>query len=83
MELTPSILDASDLDVPPGVLTFRVERPPAHGTLIRAPHGEVGAERLQKSLPVPSFTLQELRQGETGFKTINHGESLCLLFLFP
>ncbi|XP_015232054.1 PREDICTED: FRAS1-related extracellular matrix protein 1-like [Cyprinodon variegatus] len=63
MELTPSILDASDLDVPPGILTFKVERPPAHGTLIRAPHGEVGAERLQKSLPVPSFTLQELREG--------------------
>ncbi|KAM4575435.1 FRAS1-related extracellular matrix protein 1b [Fundulus diaphanus] len=57
MELTPSILDASDLDAPPDLLTFRVERPPAHGSLLRAASGE------QRSLPVSSFTLQELRQG--------------------
>ncbi|MEQ2274252.1 hypothetical protein XENORESO_017217, partial [Xenotaenia resolanae] len=62
-DLTPSILDASDLDHPPDLLTFRVERPPAHGILVHAPYREVGAELLQRSHGVSSFTLQELRQG--------------------
>uniref|UniRef100_A0A4W6CZ81 Fras1 related extracellular matrix 1b n=1 Tax=Lates calcarifer TaxID=8187 RepID=A0A4W6CZ81_LATCA len=35
-ELTPSILDALDLDAPPDLLTFTVVRPPAHGRLINA-----------------------------------------------
>ncbi|XP_065812340.1 LOW QUALITY PROTEIN: FRAS1-related extracellular matrix protein 1b [Labrus bergylta] len=69
-ELTPSILNAFDLDAPPDILTFTVERPPAHGSLINAIYGaemsryeETGADLLQRSLPVTSFTLQELRQG--------------------
>ncbi|KAM4548346.1 FRAS1-related extracellular matrix protein 1b isoform 2-T4 [Odontesthes bonariensis] len=69
-ELTPSILDALDLDAPPDLLTFTVERPPAHGKLINGIYGadvrryeEMGAELLRTSLQVSSFTLQELRQG--------------------
>lgn len=65
-ELTPPILDASDLDAPPDLLTFRVDRPPRHGRLIYAPGGEGGPESLQRSLQVSSFTLQDLRQGERG-----------------
>lgn len=71
-ELTPSILDGFDLDAPPNVLTFTVVQPPAHGRLINGIYGtdtsrykEMGASVLQRSLPVTSFTLQELRQGET------------------
>ncbi|KAG7514301.1 FRAS1-related extracellular matrix protein 1-like [Solea senegalensis] len=69
-ELTPSILDGVDLDAPPDLLTFTVVQPPAHGHLINGIYGaemsrynEMGAELLQRSLPVTSFTLQELRQG--------------------
>uniref|UniRef100_A0A4W6CZB6 Fras1 related extracellular matrix 1b n=1 Tax=Lates calcarifer TaxID=8187 RepID=A0A4W6CZB6_LATCA len=69
-ELTPSILDALDLDAPPDLLTFTVVRPPAHGRLINAIYDAdlsryraMGAELLQRSLPVTSFTLQELRSG--------------------
>ncbi|KAM4738568.1 LOW QUALITY PROTEIN: FRAS1-related extracellular matrix protein 1b [Anableps anableps] len=62
-ELTPSVLDASDLDAPPDLLTFRVERPPGHGRLVRAPPVGAGAEPLQRSPQVSSFTLQDLRQG--------------------
>ena len=72
-ELTPSILDGFDLDAPLDLLTFTVERPPAHGKLINGIYGanirryeEMGAELLQRSLHVSSFTLQELRQGEKG-----------------
>lgn len=72
-ELTPSILDALDLDAPPDLLTFTVVRPPAHGRLINAIYDAdlsryraMGAELLQRSLPVTSFTLQELRSGERG-----------------
>lgn len=70
-ELTPSVLNCFDLDAPPDVLTFTLLRPPAHGNLINGIYGaemsrykEMGAELLQRSLPVTSFTLQELRQGE-------------------
>ena len=70
-ELTPSILNGLDLDTPPGLLTFTVVRPPDHGHLINGIYGsemsrykEMGADLLQRSLPVTSFTLQELRQGE-------------------
>lgn len=71
-ELTPSILNGFDLDAPLDVLTFTVVRQPAHGSLINGIYGtemsrykEMGAELLQRSLPVTSFTLQELRQGES------------------
>ncbi|KAM8875399.1 FRAS1-related extracellular matrix protein 1b [Spinachia spinachia] len=69
-ELTPSILDGFDLDAPPDILTFTVVEPPAHGSLINGIYGievnrykEMGPDLLQRSLPVNSFTLQELRQG--------------------
>uniref|UniRef100_I3JAE1 Fras1 related extracellular matrix 1b n=1 Tax=Oreochromis niloticus TaxID=8128 RepID=I3JAE1_ORENI len=63
-ELIPSILDGFDLDAPPDLLTFTVVQPPAHGSLINSIHGtEVGADLLHRSLPVTSFTLQELRRG--------------------
>uniref|UniRef100_A0A3B5APF7 FRAS1-related extracellular matrix protein 1-like n=1 Tax=Stegastes partitus TaxID=144197 RepID=A0A3B5APF7_9TELE len=68
-ELTRSILDGSDLDAPPDLLTFTLQRPPAHGFLINAIYGsnlsryqEMGAELLQRSLLISSFTLQELQQ---------------------
>lgn len=71
-ELTPSILDGSDLDVPSDLLTFTVEKPPAHGRLINGIHGaelsrskKTGTEQLQSNLHITSFTLQELKQGET------------------
>uniref|UniRef100_A0A3Q1IU48 C-type lectin domain-containing protein n=1 Tax=Anabas testudineus TaxID=64144 RepID=A0A3Q1IU48_ANATE len=69
-ELTPAILNGLDLDTPPDLLTFTVVQPPAHGSLINGIYGtemsrykEMGAELLQRSLAVTSFTLQELRQG--------------------
>ncbi|XP_034035201.1 FRAS1-related extracellular matrix protein 1b [Thalassophryne amazonica] len=69
-ELTSSILDGLDLDAPPDILTFTVVEPPHHGALINAVYGtdvsryqEMGVAFLQRSLPVGSFTLQELRQG--------------------
>ncbi|XP_035863594.1 FRAS1-related extracellular matrix protein 1b [Sander lucioperca] len=69
-ELTPSVLNCFDLDAPPDVLTFTLVQPPAHGRLINGIYGtelsrytEMGAELLQRSLLVTSFTLQELRQG--------------------
>ncbi|XP_041862088.1 FRAS1-related extracellular matrix protein 1b isoform X2 [Melanotaenia boesemani] len=69
-ELTPPILDGFDLDAPPDLLTFMVEHPPAHGSLLNGIYGtdvrhyeEMGAKLLQRSLHVSSFTLQELRQG--------------------
>ncbi|XP_062419236.1 FRAS1-related extracellular matrix protein 1b [Pungitius pungitius] len=69
-ELTPSILGGFDLDAPPDILTFTVVQPPAHGSLINGIYGtemgrykEMSPELLQRSLPVTSFTLQELRQG--------------------
>ncbi|XP_063746795.1 FRAS1-related extracellular matrix protein 1b [Eleginops maclovinus] len=69
-ELTPSILNGFDLDGPLDTLTFTVVQPPAHGSLINGIHGtetsrykDMGVELLQKSLPITSFTLQELHQG--------------------
>lgn len=69
-ELIPSILDGFDLDAPPDLLTFTVVRPPAHGSLINSIHGtEAVADLLHRSLPVTSFTLQELRRGEAVTQT--------------
>ncbi|XP_068174802.1 FRAS1-related extracellular matrix protein 1b [Antennarius striatus] len=70
-ELTPSMLNGFDLDVPEDVLTFTVVMPPAHGSLISGVYGtdvsryrEVGgALHGGRSLLVTSFTLQELHQG--------------------
>ncbi|XP_076010666.1 FRAS1-related extracellular matrix protein 1b isoform X2 [Genypterus blacodes] len=69
-ELTPFILNAFDLDAPPDILTFTVVETPAHGSLINGVYGvdtgrykEMGAELLEQSLHVHSFTLQELQQG--------------------
>nr|XP_020464816.1 FRAS1-related extracellular matrix protein 1-like [Monopterus albus] len=69
-ELTPSILNGLDLDAPPDLLTFSVVQPPAHGSLINGIYGvemsrykEMGTELLQRSLPITSFSLEELRQG--------------------
>lgn len=68
MELTPSILDASDLDAPPDLLTFTLESPLAHGRLIKGGdtnhYALMGAE-VQRNLQVQSFTLQDLRTGGT------------------
>lgn len=69
-ELTPSLLNARDLDVPPDVLTFTVLEPPSHGSLVKTGgtamwrHGGKGAELPQRSLIASSFSLQELQQGE-------------------
>ncbi|KAI4829093.1 hypothetical protein KUCAC02_023155 [Chaenocephalus aceratus] len=70
-ELTPSILNGFDLDSPLDTLTFTVVQPPAHGSLIngiysleKSRYSDTGAELLQRSLPITSFTLQELQQGE-------------------
>ncbi|CAB1450533.1 unnamed protein product [Pleuronectes platessa] len=69
-ELTPSILSGLDLDAPQDVLSFTVVQPPAHGRLINGIYGaemsrykETGADLLQRSPPLTSFTLEELRQG--------------------
>ncbi|CAJ1059620.1 FRAS1-related extracellular matrix protein 1b [Xyrichtys novacula] len=85
-ELTPSILDGFDLDAPPDTLTFTVLRPPAHGRLISGIYGNqmMAADLLQRSLPVTSFTLQELRQGlkvtyvHDGTETLKDAVSLQL-----
>ncbi|XP_047442063.1 FRAS1-related extracellular matrix protein 1b [Mugil cephalus] len=69
-ELSPSLLDAFDLDAPPDVLTFTVRRAPSHGRLLNGVYGTerrryqgTGAHLLLESLLITSFTLQELRQG--------------------
>ncbi|XP_068447643.1 FRAS1-related extracellular matrix protein 1b isoform X2 [Clinocottus analis] len=56
-ELTPSLLNSFDLDAPPDILTFTLVQPSTHGSLINGIYG------TEMSLPVTSFTLQELRQG--------------------
>lgn len=69
--LTSSVLSATDLDAPADLLTFTVVTPPAHGRLVRIGQGGQGVEVSQRRshllplpLPVTSFTLQELQQGE-------------------
>ncbi|KAM3876288.1 FRAS1-related extracellular matrix protein 1b [Diretmus argenteus] len=69
-DLGPALLNGFDLDAPADVLTFTMVEPPAHGSLLNGIYGtdmsrykEMGADLLHRSLPVHSFTLQELRQG--------------------
>ncbi|KAI1891906.1 hypothetical protein AGOR_G00148540 [Albula goreensis] len=69
-DLSPDLLDAVDLDIPSDTLTFSVLVPPTHGILLNGIYGlqmnrykEMDSKLLQQSLPVQSFTLQELRQG--------------------
>lgn len=73
-ELNPAILDAVDLDAPPDLLSFTILVPPNHGTLLNGIYGldmsrykDMGPEILQRSLPVHSFTIQALRQGQLLF----------------
>ncbi|XP_076880729.1 FRAS1-related extracellular matrix protein 1b [Brachyhypopomus gauderio] len=68
--LSPAILHAVDLDAPPDTLSITVLVPPTHGTLLDGTHGlqtsrDTGTdvELQRKSLPVHSFTVQELRRG--------------------
>nr|XP_057929904.1 FRAS1-related extracellular matrix protein 1b [Doryrhamphus excisus] len=64
-ELTPSILNAFDLDAPPDVLTFTVVGPPTHGRLMNGIHGtDTGRYKdTTAALVVTSFTLRQLREG--------------------
>lgn len=85
-DLNPAILDAVDLDAPPDLLRFTILIPPAHGTLLHGLYGldmsrykDRGPEILQRSLPVHSFTVQALRQGQLDFRN-PPGLELCLVF---
>ncbi|XP_067085731.1 FRAS1-related extracellular matrix protein 1b [Osmerus mordax] len=69
-DLSPAVLNAFDLDSPEDTLTFTVVVPPGHGTLLNAIYGmdasryeDMGSRLLRQSLPVTSFTMQELKQG--------------------
>ncbi|KAM9365122.1 FRAS1-related extracellular matrix protein 1b [Pholidichthys leucotaenia] len=69
-ELTPSILNGFDMDAPPDRLTFTVVQPPAHGHLINGFYNmhisqfkKMGTDFRLRSLPITSFTLQELQEG--------------------
>lgn len=77
-ELTPSLLDGFDLDAPADLLTFTVKQPPAHGRFAifsseMSHYQEMEGDLLRRSLPITSFTLQELRQGEMETSIFNHG----------
>lgn len=70
-DLNPAILNAVDLDAPPDLLRFTILVPPAHGTLLHGIYGldmsqykDMGPEILQRSIPVQSFTMQTLQQGQ-------------------
>ncbi|XP_030646966.1 FRAS1-related extracellular matrix protein 1b [Chanos chanos] len=70
LDLNPAILDALDLDVPQDTLTITILVPPDHGNLLSGIKGfqmshykDMGLEILHHSMPVQSFTLQELQQG--------------------
>lgn len=74
-DLTPSLLNAWDLDVPSDILTFTVLEPPTHGNLVKI--GGKGAELPERrSLQVSSFSLEELQQGETlaNSSTLTHNK---------
>ncbi|XP_051929938.1 FRAS1-related extracellular matrix protein 1b isoform X2 [Hippocampus zosterae] len=61
-ELTPSLLDAFDLDAPADELTFSLAGAPAHGGLRAGP--SLPRDRTSASpAAVTSFTLRQLRQG--------------------
>uniref|UniRef100_A0A3P8XA33 C-type lectin domain-containing protein n=1 Tax=Esox lucius TaxID=8010 RepID=A0A3P8XA33_ESOLU len=69
-ELSPTILNALDLDAPADILTFTVLVAPAHGLLLNGIYGremsrykDMGSKLLQQSLIVHSFTMEELKQG--------------------
>ncbi|KAM4629862.1 FRAS1-related extracellular matrix protein 1b [Polymixia lowei] len=69
-DLGPAILSGFDLDAPADLLTFTVVVRPAHGALLNGIYGaersrykDTGVDLLRQSLPVHSFTVQELRQG--------------------
>uniref|UniRef100_A0A671T053 FRAS1-related extracellular matrix protein 1-like n=1 Tax=Sinocyclocheilus anshuiensis TaxID=1608454 RepID=A0A671T053_9TELE len=69
-DLSPDILNAVDGDIPADTLTMTILFPPAHGTLVNGIYGlkmnrykNMNPEVLQRTLPIQSFTLQELQQG--------------------
>ncbi|XP_077390356.1 FRAS1-related extracellular matrix protein 1b isoform X2 [Festucalex cinctus] len=62
-ELTPSLLDAFDLDAPPDELTFSLTGAPAHGSLKASASSRPEEESGASLVAVTSFTLRELRQG--------------------
>ncbi|XP_028668320.1 FRAS1-related extracellular matrix protein 1b [Erpetoichthys calabaricus] len=69
-ELTSSVLDITDLDAPPDILTVSVVTHPHHGTILKAVYGiqvkrykEMNPDVRQHSLPVQSFTMSQLQQG--------------------
>lgn len=83
-DLNPAILDAVDLDAPPDLLSFTILVPPAHGALLHGIYGldmnqykDMGPEILRRSVPVQSFTIQALRQGQFLF-TVSPSLELCL-----
>ncbi|KAK1165439.1 FRAS1-related extracellular matrix protein 1b [Acipenser oxyrinchus oxyrinchus] len=69
-ELSPSVLNAMDLDTPPDPLSFSLIAPPVHGTVLNEIYGvqrsrykQMGSEMLRENLPVHRFTLDQLREG--------------------
>lgn len=79
-DLNPAILDAMDLDAPPDLLSFTILVPPAHGALLHGIYGldmnqykDMGPEILRRSVPVQSFTIQALRQGQFLFTVSKFG----------
>lgn len=61
-ELTPSLLDAFDLDAPADELTFSLTGAPAHGVLKAGPSHPPDPTSASPTA-VASFTLRQLRQG--------------------
>ncbi|XP_049585835.1 FRAS1-related extracellular matrix protein 1b isoform X4 [Syngnathus scovelli] len=74
-ELTPSLLDAFDLDAPPDELTFSLSAAPAHGSL-KASVSHPGKEASASAIAVMSFTLRQLRQGMHLWYAHDDSESL-------
>ncbi|XP_037105169.1 FRAS1-related extracellular matrix protein 1b isoform X5 [Syngnathus acus] len=74
-ELTPSLLDAFDLDAPPDELTFSLTAAPAHGSL-KMSVSRPGEEARASAITVMSFTLRQLRQGMHLWYTHDDSESL-------
>ncbi|KAM9797536.1 FRAS1-related extracellular matrix protein 1b isoform 3-T5 [Syngnathus typhle] len=74
-ELTPSLLDAFDLDAPPDELTFSLTAAPAHGSL-KMSVSRPGEEARASAIAVMSFTLRQLRQGMHLWYAHDDSESL-------